>query len=98
MPVKQNLVDNRLLTLTFVLQIGFGRIITVTVETRDKNKNDRDVGMKKAQKQDIIQNGTIFGILYPFLHSTQYNYYSQIMASLWNVGMGIEFQILFHSE
>ena len=29
-------------------------------------------------------------ILYPFLHSTQY--YSHIMDhSLWNVGMGIEF-------
>ena len=52
--------------------------------------------MKKAQKQDIIQNGRIFGILYPFLHSTQY--YSHIMGSLWNVGMGIEFQILFPSE
>ena len=34
-------------------------------------KNDRDVGMKKAQKQDVIQNGTVI-IIYPFLHSTQY--------------------------
>ena len=39
----------------------------------------------KAQKQDIIQNGKIFGILYPFLYSTQYC--SHIMDSLWNVGM-----------
>ena len=39
------------------VQIGFGRITTIkTVETRDKNK---DVGMKKTQKQDIIQNGRI---------------------------------------
>ena len=53
--------------------------------------------MKKAQKQDTIQNERIFGILYPFLHSTQY--YSHIIHhSLWNVGMGIEFQIFFHSE
>ena len=35
-------------------------------------KNDEDVGMKKAQKQYIIQNGRIVGIVYPFLHSTQY--------------------------
>ena len=35
-------------------------------------KNDEDVGMKNAQKQDIIHNGRIhvFGFLYPFLHST----------------------------
>ena len=69
------------------------------ITTRNKNfspENDEDVGMKKAQKQDIIQNGRIFGILYPFLHSTQY--YSHIMDSLWNVGMGIEFQIFSHSE
>ena len=51
---------------------------------------------EKAQKQDIIQNGRIFGIPYPFLHSTQYC--SHIMDSLLNVGMGIEFQIFFHSE
>ena len=32
-----------------------------------------DVGMKKAQKQDIIQDAMKFGILnlYPFLYSTQ---------------------------
>ena len=52
--------------------------------------------MKKAQKQDIIQNGRIFVILYPFLHSTQYC--NHIMDSLLNVGMGIEFQIFSHSE
>ena len=49
--------------ITIVLQMGLGRITTIkTVETRDKNflpQNDRDVGMKKVQKQDIIQNGTI---------------------------------------
>ena len=49
---------------------------------------------KKAQKQDVIQNGTMIGILYPFLHSTQY-IYSQIIASLWNVGKGIVFQVLW---
>ena len=48
--------------------------------------------MKKAQKQD---NGRILGVLYLFQHSTQYNS-SHIIASLWNVGMGIELQIFFH--
>ena len=50
--------------------------------TRDKNflsKNDENVGMKKAQKQDIIQNGTIFVILYPFLHVHSTQYYSYII-------------------
>ena len=56
---------------------------------------DEDVGMKKAQKQDI-HNGRIFEFLYPFLHSTQY--YSHIIDGLWNVGMGIEIQIFFHCE
>ena len=45
---------------------------TLTQKTNFLPENVRDVGMKKAQKQDIIQNEAIFGILYPFLHSTQY--------------------------
>ena len=54
-----------------------------------RNKNE-DVGIKKAQKQDIIQNGRIFVILYPFLYSTQY--YSHIIDhGLWNVGMVLPF-------
>ena len=59
-------------------------------------KNDEAVGMKKTQKQEIIQNGS--GILYPFLHSTQY--YSHIITDhgLWNVGMGIKLQLFFHSR
>ena len=52
----------------------FGCITTIkTVEIRGKNflpKSDMDMGMKKAQKQDVIQNGTIIRILHPFLHST----------------------------
>ena len=59
-------------------------MLLITTSTRDKyflSKNDEDIGMKKAQKQDIIQ-----GILYPFLHSTQY--YSHIIDhSLSRCGM-----------
>ena len=39
---------------------------------KTQNLNDKDVGIKKAQKQDIIQNERIFGILYPFLYSISY--------------------------
>ena len=34
-------------------------------------KIDVDVGMKKAQKQEIIQDARRFGVLYPFLHFTE---------------------------
>ena len=33
-------------------------------------KIDVDVGMKKAQKQEIIQDARRFEVLYPFLHYT----------------------------
>ena len=75
------------------------------------SKIDKDVGIKNAQKQDIIQNEririwsfmpistlhTVFGVLYPFLYTctfhTEYIYICIVtiyIASLWNVGMGIE--------
>ena len=61
-----------------VLQMGFTMYHKNDRSKRQKFENIRDVGMKKAQKHDIIQNGTVFGILYPFLHSTQY-----IIVKLW---------------
>ena len=60
------------------------RIWTYYYHKNSRNKrqnvliNDRDVGMKKAQKQDVIQNGTIFGILCPFLHSANHDLYSSM--------------------
>ena len=65
---------------TSALQMGDGIWVYTSNHKNSRNKkqkfsfqkNDEDVGMKKAQKQDIIQNGRIFGILYPFLHSTSY--------------------------
>ena len=44
--------DDCYATMTIVLQRGYGCITTIkTVETRDKNKNDRDVGMKKHKNK-----------------------------------------------
>ena len=37
---------------------------------KKQKKIDVAVGMKKVQKQKIIQDARIFGVLYPFLHST----------------------------
>ena len=79
---RQKLINQ---TLTFA---EFDVFLVVYVSYRDKKQifflNDKDLGMKEAQKQDIVQNGRIFRIF--------------IINSLWNVGMGIEFQIFFHSE
>ena len=66
---------------------GLGCTITTIkiVETRGKNfvpKNDRDVGMKKAQKQNVIQNGAIFGILY----THPYIPHSIFIVRLWLAG------------
>ena len=63
--------------------------------TRDKNffsKNDRNVGMieKSTETRRHLEWNNIWNsIPIPTFH---------MVASLWNVGMGIEFQILFHFE
>ena len=50
----------------------YNRIYMYILLQGNKNlKIDVDVGMKKAQKQGIIQNVRRFGVFYPFLHSTQ---------------------------
>ena len=62
-----------------------------------KNIIDMDVGMKKADKQEVIQDERRFGVLYPFLNSTS-KYYVATCVIVWNVGVGRELQISLHPE
>ena len=40
----------------------------VTLKTRKRNKRfDEDVGMERAEKQEIIQDARRFDVFYPFL-------------------------------